>query len=67
MQDKNNLANTQWRCKFPIVFAPKYRRQIIYGKYKKSIGEIVRELCERKGVESRSIEKHTYSLEDKQS
>lgn len=33
------------------MFAPKYRRQIIYGKYKRSIGEILRELCERKGVE----------------
>jgi putative transposase len=33
------------------VFAPKYRRQIIYGKYKQSIGEILRELCDRKKVE----------------
>ena len=51
MQDKNSLAHTQWRCKYHIVFAPKYRRQIIYGKYKKSIGEIIRSLCERKNVE----------------
>ena len=33
------------------MFAPKYRRQIIYGKYKASIGRIIRDLCERKGVE----------------
>ena len=33
------------------MFAPKYRRQAIYGKYKVSIGQIIRELCERKGVE----------------
>ena len=33
------------------MFAPKYRGQIIYGKYKRNIGEILRELCERKGVE----------------
>src|SRR5690625_565971 len=51
MKDKNSLAHTQWRCKYHLVFAPKYRRQIIYGKYKKSIGEIIRELCERKNVE----------------
>nr|WP_258871302.1 IS200/IS605 family transposase [Virgibacillus dokdonensis] len=51
MKDKNSLAHTQWRCKYHFVFAPKYRRQIIYGKYKKSIGEIIRELCERKDVE----------------
>ncbi|MGG0891321.1 IS200/IS605 family transposase, partial [Cytobacillus horneckiae] len=46
----NSLAHTTWNCKYHIVFAPKYRRQIIYGKYKKSIGKIIRDLCERKGV-----------------
>lgn len=51
MQDKNSLAHSKWRCKYHIVFAPKYRRQIIYGKYRQSIGQIIRELCERKGVE----------------
>ena len=50
MKDMNSLAHTTWNCKYHIVFAPKYRRQIIYGKYKKSIGQIIRELCERKGV-----------------
>ena len=39
-QDNNSLAHTTWNCKYHIVFAPKYRRQIIYGKYKASIGEI---------------------------
>nr|WP_241954538.1 IS200/IS605 family transposase [Staphylococcus agnetis] len=34
-----------------MVFAPKYRRQIIYGKLKRDIGIILRQLCERKGVE----------------
>ncbi|EOA8876443.1 TPA: transposase, partial [Staphylococcus aureus] len=34
-----------------MVFAPKYRRQVIYGKIKKDIGIILRQLCERKGVE----------------
>lgn len=51
MKDKNSLAHSKWRCKYHIVFAPKYRRQIIYGKYKQSIGEIIRELCQRKEVE----------------
>ena len=49
--DVNSLAHTKWNCKYHIVFAPKYRRQIIYGKYKKSIGEIIRSLCDRKNVE----------------
>ena len=49
--DKNSLAHTTWNCKYHIVFAPKYRRQIIYGKIKVEIGKILRTLCERKGVE----------------
>ena len=49
--DDNSLAHTQWNCKYHIVYAPKYRRQIIYGRLKTSIGRILRELCERKHVE----------------
>ena len=37
-------------CKYHIVFAPKYRRQAIYGQIRADIGKILRELCERKGV-----------------
>lgn len=49
--DTNSLAHTKWNCKYHIVFAPKYRRQIIYGKLKRDIGLILRQLYERKGVE----------------
>ncbi len=48
--DKNSLSHTKWRCKYHVVFAPKYRRQVIYGKLKKDIGQILRELCQRKGI-----------------
>ena len=49
--DKNSLAHTMWECKYHIVFAPKYRRNVIYGKLKVDIGKILRELCDRKGIE----------------
>jgi len=49
--DKNSLSHMKWNCKYHIVFAPKYRRQIIYGKIKGDIGKILRTLCERKGIE----------------
>jgi len=49
--DNTSLAHTKWRCKYHIVFAPKYRRQIIYGKIKADIGIILRKLCDHKGVE----------------
>lgn len=49
--DISSLAHTTWRCKYHIVFAPKYRRQVIYGQLRKDIGKILRNLCARKGVE----------------
>ena len=49
--DNNSLAHTKWNCKYHIVFAPKFRRKEIYGKYKVDIGKILRELCAWKGVE----------------
>lgn len=49
--DKNSLAHTKWNCKYHVVFAPKYRRQVIYGKIKNDIGRILRKLCEQKGIE----------------
>ena len=49
--DNSSLAHSKWNCKYHIVFAPKYRRQIIYGKIKSEIGAILRKLCDQKGVE----------------
>ncbi|MBQ8642600.1 MAG: IS200/IS605 family transposase [Clostridia bacterium] len=49
--DANSLAHTKWNCKYHLVFAPKFRRQIIYREIKADVGSILRELCERKGVE----------------
>ncbi|MDU4937807.1 MAG: IS200/IS605 family transposase, partial [Clostridium sp.] len=49
--DNSSLAHSKWNCKYHIVFAPKYRRQVIYGKIKADIGRILRELCEHKKVE----------------
>ena len=49
--DKNTLSHTTWECKYHLVFAAKYRRQVIYGKIKQDVGRILRELCERKGIE----------------
>ena len=52
--DKNEVkssAHSKYRCQYHIVFAPKYRRKDIYGQIKKDIGEILRKLCEQKGVE----------------
>ena len=51
MDDVNSLSHSKWRCKYHIVFAPKYRRQVIYKDIRKDIGVILRKLCEQKSVE----------------
>ena len=51
MKDNKSLAHSKWNCKYHIVFAPKYRRQVIYGKLRAEIGKILRKLCEQKEVE----------------
>ncbi len=49
--DDESLAHTKWNCKYYVVFAPKYIRQVIYRKIWREVGRILRELSERKGVE----------------
>ena len=49
--DTSSLAHTKWNCKYHIVFAPKYRRQVIYGKIKGDIGIMLRKQCAYKEVE----------------
>ena len=55
MQEQNNivnsLAHTKWNCKYHIVFAPKYRRKVFYEGKRIEIREILRKLCQWKGVE----------------
>ena len=48
--DINSLAHTKWNCKYHIVFAPKYRRKIIYRELKQDIANILSMLCKRKEV-----------------
>ncbi len=49
--DINSLAHSKWNCKYHVVFAPKYRRMIIYNQIKVDIGKILRKLCDQKGIE----------------
>ena len=49
--DENSISHTRWNCTYHIIFIPKYRRKEIYGKLRKDIGEILRQLCGYKAVE----------------
>lgn len=46
-----SLQHTTWRYQYHVVFAPKYRRMVIYGKIRRDIVQILRKLCEQKRVE----------------
>jgi putative transposase len=45
------MAHVTWDCKYHVVIVPKYRREVFYGKQRKRIGEILREVCRQKDVE----------------
>ena len=49
--DNNSLAHTSWNCKYHIVFAPKYRWKVFFEEKRVEIREILRQLCQWKGVE----------------
>lgn len=44
-------AHSSYRCEYHIVFAPKYRRKVIYKTLRKDIGQIFRKLCNELKVE----------------
>lgn len=63
--DMNSLSHTKWECKYHLVFAPKYRRQIIYGRIKQDVANILSMLCKRKGIEiieAESCKDHIHML-----
>lgn len=51
MHDWQSLSHVRWECKYHIVIIPKYRRRAIYGRLRRKIGPLLRELCRQRGVE----------------
>ena len=49
--DSPSLSHTKWECQYHIVFIPKYRRKVLYGKVRADVREIIRTLCKYKKVE----------------
>ena len=50
-RDWRSQAHVKWECKYHVVVLPKYRRKTLYGRIRKRIGEILRQLCREKGIE----------------
>ena len=51
MEDFESLAHVRWECKYHVIFIPKYRRKVMFGKLRGSVGRILRDLCAQKGIE----------------
>jgi putative transposase len=51
MHEWQSLSHVRWECKYHVVIIAKYRQRVLYGKLKRQIGPILRELCRQKGVE----------------
>ena len=51
MHDWQSLSHVRWECKYHVVIVPKYRKKKLYGKFKRQVGEILRSLCQQRGVE----------------
>ncbi|MDP6057572.1 MAG: IS200/IS605 family transposase [Pirellulaceae bacterium] len=51
MHEWKNLSHVKWECKYHVVIIPKYRRKVLYGRMRKEVGAILRELCRQRGVE----------------
>ena len=51
MHEWESLSHVRWDCKYHIVIAPKYRQKVLYGKLKRDLGEIIRDLCCQRGVD----------------
>ena len=48
--DDKSLTHTRWNCTYHIVFIPKFRRKVMYGQVREDVREVIRKLCEMKGV-----------------
>jgi putative transposase len=51
MKDWQSMAHVKWECKYHIVFIPKYRKKVLYGRVRRRVGEIFRQLCRYRGIE----------------
>jgi len=50
MQNWQSLSHVRWECKYHVVIVPKYRKKVLYGKIRRGVGEIIRDLCKQKKI-----------------
>ena len=59
LNNVQRLAHAVWDCKYHIVWIPKWRRKVLYGRIRKYLGDVFRELARQR--ESAILEGHLCS------
>ena len=65
MKDWQSQAHVKWECKYHVVIIPKYRKKLLYGKIRERVGQILRELCQERGIdllEGKAMPDHVHML-----
>ena len=65
MKDWQSQAHVRWDCKFHVVLLPKYRKTVLYGRVRRELGSILRDLCRQKGIgllEGKAASDHVHLL-----
>ena len=60
-----SLSHTKWNCKYHVVFVPKGRKKVLYGKIREFLGPVFRELArqrESEVVEGHMVQDHVHML-----
>ena len=61
----NKLSHSQWDCKYHLVFVPKYRKKVLYGRIRKYLGQVFHELAGQKSctiIEGHMVQDHVHML-----
>lgn len=56
MGNEESLCHTRWDCKYHVVWVPKFRRKVLYGRLRRELGEVFHDLARQK--DSRILEGH---------
>src|SRR4051812_17101305 len=65
MKDRQSQAHVRWDCKYHVVILPKYRREVLYGRVRRGVGQNLRDLCRQKQielVEGKAMPDHVHML-----
>jgi hypothetical protein len=62
MREWQSISHVRWYCRYHIIIVPKYRKKVIFGTLRKSVGGILRQLCDQEGVEL--IEGHAFTSQE---